>query len=451
VARYTFFTQAARDSSTVATSSEELTNCYPEIAPGDGRTRLNIRSVLGETAFTDGGYVQIRAAHEVQGVLYFVADSSLYSCTSAGTIVEIGAVTFGPDATVRGNGTYVTVAANGSYYVWDGTTLSEPGSGAFASVGSVEFSSYDTILTEQDGRRFEWTAIADPTSRNALYFATAEQRDGNLLRAIVDRAQLFLFGEKSIEVWRNTGASGANRYAYITVIDQGLKSYHLVTRSEAGIFFIGNDNVAYLTSGTGISTVSTPAVNTDLQDGTPIACGYYEDRGHKFFVVTFSDRAAWVYDVSTQVWHRRSSGVDFGAWTARRIVEAFGGWYTLENGGLIRQLTRSGTDVDTPLRRTIRGKPIDMEGRKFSVSEFEFLAAVGTTDLGREAQAMLRVSWDGGLTWSEEMTETLGDLGDYGTQCKFFALGRGEQFTPEISITDEADIVMYSDARVSIT
>ena len=450
MARYTFFTQAARDAGNIAASSEELTNCYAEIAPGDGRTRLNVRSVLGETAFAMASYTQIAAAQEALGELYFAGSGDLYKVTSTGVVTTLGSIAAGSDITIRGNGNYTTVAANGTYYVWDGATLSTPGSGAITNVGAVEFSSYDTILTEKDGRRFEWTATADPTTRNGLNFRTAEQRDGNLIRPIVDRSQLYLFGEKSVEIWRNTGQSGANRYSFATVIDQGLKSYHLVIRSSVGIFFIGADNVAYMTSGTGIGPVSTPAVNTDLQNGSPIACGYYEDRGHKFFAVIFSDRRAWVYDVSTQLWHRRATGVDFGPWTARRIVRAFDGFYTLDNNGGIKLLAGY-SDGATPLKRTLRGKPVDMDGNKFSVADFEVLCSVGTTNLGRPATGMLRTSWDGGVTWSEELTESLGGLGDYSQQVRFTALGRGEQFTPEFSVTDPAEIIIYSDARIKTT
>jgi hypothetical protein len=451
VARYTFFTQAAKDGSNVAASSEELVNCYPEVAPGDARTRLNIRSVLGEAPFVNAGYSLIRAIEAAAGKIYLVGSSALYSIDSMSSVVTVGAVNSGPDVTIRGNGTFVTVAANGGYYVWNGTALTQPSGGAFTSVGALEFSDYDTILTEKDGRRFEWTATADPLTRNGLHFASAEARDGNILRPIVDRTQLYLFCQKSIEVWRNTGASGADRasrYQRLAVIDRGLKSYHTVIRSDVGIFFVGEDNVAYFTAGTGIQPVSTPAVNTDLQSGIPTACGYYEDRGHKFCVIFFGDRPSWVYDVTTQVWHRRQSGVLSDPWVGQRLVNAFGAWRVADNYGNIRTLARVNSDNGQPLKRIMRGKPVDMAGAKFSVSEFEFLCSVGVADIGRDAEAMLRVSWDGGLTWGDEIRESIGAYGGYGQQASFRALGRGEQFTPEVSVTDPADIVFYSDARL---
>lgn len=454
MAKYTFFTQAARDGSNVAASSEELVNCYPEVAPGDGRTKIAVRSVLGEQQFSITQAAPIRAAAFIMGSLYVVSGATLYKVAASGVSTALGTVAGGPDVSIRGNGDYVTIAANGVYYVWNGTTLLQPTGGRIINAGSVEFTDYDTIITEANGRVFEWAATADPTSRNALHFASAEAREGNILRAIADRAQLFLFCEQSIEIWRNTGASGAqrsSRYQRLSVLDQGLKSYQLIVRGDIGVFFIGNDNVAYITSGSGLAPVSTPAVNTDLQESTPLSCGYYEDRGHKFCVIAFADRPAWVYDVSTQAWHRRQSGVIRGGWTARRLVEAFGMFCAIDDAGNVKKLVRSNADGSEPMLRIMRGKPIDLDGRKFSVAEFECLSSVGISDIGRDAMVMMRVSWDGGQTWGPELTESLGDLGQYATQTRFTALGRGEVFTPEISVSDPADIVFYSDARIKIT
>jgi hypothetical protein len=104
-----------------------------------------------------------------------------------------------------------------------------------------------------------------------------------------------------------------------------------------------------------------------------------------------------------------------------------------------------------PLLRIMRGKPIYMDGKKFSVREFEPLCSVGESNLGRDAELMLRWSRDGGQTWEGPQTASAGDLGDYATEVKFYALGRGEQFVPEVSCADATDLVFYSDAIAELT
>lgn len=454
--KYTFFTQAAKDGSNIAASSEELINCYSEQAPGDARTRLTVRSVLGEVDFADYGQSLIRNADIAVGDMWAVAANSLYQIETDGTVTNRGAVGDSLETSIAGNGTFVTVVSNGAYYVWDGAALTTPAGGAFSSYGSVTFSDYDTILTELNGRRFTWTATAAPATLDALDFASAEARDGNIVRGTVDRSQLYLFCENHIEVWRNTGLSGADRpsrYARLTVIDQGrgLKGYHLIARDSFGIFFVGNDGVAYIMSGNSMTPVSTPAVHTDIADGTAVSCGYYEDRGHKFCVLWFTDRPAWVYDITTLVWHRRQSGVDYADWNLRRMVGAFDGWYGFDDLGNVVSLERVNADRGLPLKRIMRGKPLDLEGQKFSIAEFEALCSVGESTLGSAATMMLRWSWNGGQTWLGTKEASLGDLGDYDTQARYYSLGRGEQWTPELSITDATDVVFYSDARVKIT
>ncbi len=451
--RYSFFTQAARDESNVAASSEELVNVYPEQAPGDARTRINLRSVLGETLFADTGQPLVRAAATAVSKFWTVAAGNLYEIASDGTVTNRGAVGNSLETTISGNGTNVCVVANGDYSVWDGASLTTPAAGAFSSFGSVTFSDYDTILTELNGRRFQWSDTADPTTLDALNFATAEARDGDLLRAEVDRAQVFLFTEECVEVWRNTGVSGPTRYRRLTVIDQGrgLKGYHLLASDAFGIFFVANDGVAYILSGSGIQPVSTPAVQSDIAEGETSSAFYYEDRGHKFCVIRFSDRPAWVYDLTTQLWHRRQSGVEREAWGVQRMATAYGMWLGVDDFGAILELERSNTDRGMPLKRIMRGKPIYMDGRKFSVAEFEALCSVGESDLGRDAEIMLRWSRNGGKTWEGTQTGSLGDLGDYDVTVSFYGLGRGESFTPELSCTEESDIVFYSDANVRTT
>lgn len=354
---------------------------------------------------------------------------------------------------ISGNNGNVAVASGGRYFVWDGTSLTQPSGGAFTGAGSVAFIDQDTIITEPEGRKFEWTSPADPKTRNALSFATKEARDDKIIRAVADRSYLYLMGETSIEVWRNTGASGAGRYVRLPggVIDQGLKAYRLVKRFDQGVFFIGDDSVAYIMAGQQPVPVSTPSVHTDLQEATPTSCFYYEARGHKFCVIRFADRPSWVYDITTQLWHRRLSGVGLGtAWDVDEAVQAFGHWHCFTLLGQVDRLASIQTDRGATLRRWVVGKPIYNGGEQFSVSELEFLCRVGQSDIGRDARVMLRVSFDGGKTWSREITESLGDLGDYDARAKFYALGRGEQFTPELSISDPADITVYSDANVRL-
>ena len=451
--KVTFVTQSSRTGDNVAYSAERLINLYPEGGPQGAKGALLLRSVLGEETFADLSTNVLRAMATVNGVIYAVGGGSLFSVSSSGTVSNLGSVTDDPITTIDGNGTSVVITAGGTYYVWDGSSLTTPTGGAFTSEGTVSYLDQRTIITEKDGDRFEWTDLADPTTRQALNVARNESKNDNTLRVLADRRELWFFGEESIEVWFNTGQSGADALERLNggALETGTLGALLSVKLDGGIFFIGDDRVAYMTAGLGIQPVSTPAVNRDIEDSTPTHCFYYEDRGHKFCVIRFSDRPAWCYDVMTGLWHERSSGVNRGAWDVVSTTKAFGEWYSGTSTGDIYKMTRNNTDVMAALKRVAVSREFSVDGGQFSVSWLEWLGSIGGTDLGRDAQLMMRLSKDGGRTWSFERMISLGDLGEYDIRAVFRALGRYRRFNVEFSITEAAEISMYSDAHFEVT
>ena len=114
-------------------------------------------------------------------------------------------------------------------------------------------------------------------------------------------------------------------------------------------------------------------------------------------------------------------------------------------------MSRVNADVGTPLKRTAVSRSLYLDGDQFSVAELEFLARIGESDIGRDAEVIARFSSDGGRTWSLTDTRSLGDIGDRTRYAVYRALGRYRDFVVEFSITDAADISIYSDANVKVT
>lgn len=451
--KVTFASQSSRSADNIAFSPERLLNLYPEFGPEGAKGIMLLRSVLGQTSFANLGTNTLRAMGEVNGVLYAVGGGNLYSISSGGTTSSLGAVSDDTVTTISGNGTNVTVCAGGNYYVWDGATMSEPGSGRFSSEGTVSFMDQYTIISQQSGQEFEWTTLADPATRVASQYATNESANDDTLRVLADRRELWFFGEQSTEVWYNTGQGGVNAFARLNggALETGVLAANLAVKADAGIFFIGDDKVAYLASGLQLQPISTPAVNQAIDDSTPTHCFYYEDRGHRFFCIRFSDRPAWCYDASTGLWHERSTGVNHGAWEVIATAKAFGKWYHATSTGVIYEASRTNADVSHALRRTAISRNLYLEGNQFTVAELEFLMRLGDHTLGRDATLMLKVSRDGGRTFGSEMTLSAGGLGEFETRVIKRALGRGRQFCVDVSMTDADEITLYSDANVRVT
>jgi hypothetical protein len=314
--------------------------------------------------------------------LYAVSKGRLLRVNRDATTADLAAVSDDPNTAMAGHRSSVTITADGNYYVWDGSSISQPGSGRFSSEGSVCFLNQFTIISELDGREVEWTEVGDPEDRNALYFATAEGRDDKNVRLIDSASNFIVFKEQSLELWGSAGVA-EEAFARIEggVIETGLKEFNLVAKGASNVFFIGHDDVAYMMRGADMKAVSTPAINQCLARNDATHCFYYEDRGSQFFVIRFSDRPAWVFDLATGIWHERSTGVGHAPWDIIAAEFCYGQWYLADRLGAIYTLGIEPHDNGLPMRRTIVPMAIYMDGEYFTVWEFELLGRFGTSTI----------------------------------------------------------------------
>lgn len=450
-----FVSKSARDSDFIAATTERLVNLYAEPLPIGSVADFQLKSVLGSMAFSqvDGAFVRALAqvpAANLSERLFSLADGRLTQIASDGSLTDRGAVADDVASSISGNNGDVLAVAGGNYYRWDGTTLDQPTAGAFSSFGSVDFVGGYTMLTEKDGRRFQWSALADSDTLPGLNFATAEGRNDAIIRGLAINNNYWIFKTTSIEIWALTGQASENAFSQLpgTMIETGLRSFGLVTKIPSGAFFIGNDGKAYLASGAQIAPLANSGMETALSQGQPTNCYYYEDEGHGFCVIRFADRPAWVFDLSTNIWHERATGI--GAWRATQAVKAYGSWTVGSNGGLIEKLTRNNVDGADPLIRRAVSRVLYIEGNRFRIPKIEFLGRVGRSSLGRPASLVMRVSRDGGLTFGPERVASMGAVGQYEARMVFRSLGQARRLVAEVTISDPADLTLLSSAVVEV-
>lgn len=428
-----------------------MVNCYVEALKQGSRSTFTIRPVPGQEAFADLGVPLVRAIAAVNGVLYAAANGSLYSVDSMGAVLNLGGVEDDEYTTISGNLDSVAVTAKGVYHVWDGSSITRPSGGSFTNVGSAAFFDYYTVMTEKNGPNFQWSSLADPKTLAPLNVARAESESDNLLRVMKLGRTLWLFGEESIEIWANSGAANEDAFnSRIESIERGLKGADLVAETNGALFFVGDDDVAYLAQGMAIAPLVHPGVETAIRDGDIDRCFYYEDGHHRFACIRFRDRPAWCFDVATGEWHERSSGTTHGAWDVIGTGYAYGQWFVATNAGPIYKTARNGADIGKPLRREITALPAYFASDMFSVNLLEILGERGVNDVGRDAAIMLETSKDGGHTWSDPKPRSIGTKGDFRVRARWNGLGQFEQFTCRVSMTDPGDFLIYSDGNIEI-
>lgn len=474
-----FVGQSMDDPDNTPSNPSRLVNVYRENV-GDGRKAL--KSVLGTEAFAQMDGVFLRAMEEINGRVYIAHGGKLWQMFETSAIESLGEVTNDAETTISGNNGSVCIVAGDSYYVWGGSTLSQPTAGAFSDFGSVTFFGQRTILTERGGRRVQWSDVADPSTLDALNFATTEARDDNNLRAMPFGGELWIFKEASIERWgQQTDGPAAISGA---VHDVGLKGYNLLTKIQNGGFFVGSDNKAYLCAPGGqLKPVSTVAVETSISFEEPQACFYYQDEGHEFCVITFQNRPAWVFDLGMGEWHERAEGRN-GAWRVAGCVEAYGHFFVGNLTGGIYKLTRNNADVGGPLYRTMVSRNFQRDGQRFRVSRLQFNGSVGkwqkdaTLDQSPDAlkagtgealqagegaalkagdvtpadtyKCLMRFSQDRAKTFGSYKEKSLGARGEYETQITKRSIGQFRNFVVELSCAEPVDVVFEATAVLEV-
>ncbi len=438
---FEFAAQSAKDPDNPWANSSRLLNWYREPV-GDGNVVL--KSVLGTEAFASVDTVVCRAFAEVNNRLYAVVGDGFYQIGAGGSDNRLGTIPLGGDVSISGHkaddmGDKVTVCASGRFFVWDGSSLVEPASGAFSAFGGVEFFGQRTILTEKDGRRVQWSDLADPLTLGGLDFATTETSDDNNIRPLNVAGSLWVFKQRSIEKWYNNPGTGAPANYPGSTMQVGLRSFHLVTKTPNGCFFVGSDGIAYLVQGQAMQRVSTIAVETSIKGESPQRAFYFEDEGHKFCALRYPDRPAWVFDIGTFEWHERQEGTQ--AWSAIDAAQAYGSHFVCTNEGDIHKLTHNGKDESGPLIRQAQGRTVAGGAARFRVPHFELECTTGVNQV-----IQLRTSNDKGRTWSDPKTRSLGPVGNYRAKAIWRALGHFDDFTAEVSYSGESPVTIGTKA-----
>lgn len=118
---------------------------------------------------------------------------------------------------IQGTGAPDMATNRSKLFITDGFTLQyTDGIAALTTVatpGDIAFSSIDTfndyiLCVQANSDRFYWIQ-PEATTMSALDFATAERFPDKVLQIRVVGDEFWLFGEKSIEVWRATGDGAA--------------------------------------------------------------------------------------------------------------------------------------------------------------------------------------------------------------------------------------------------
>jgi hypothetical protein len=319
-----------------AWSCQDTVNYIPVLAEREGgRSPSMLRGAPGFSVFSIlGTNAPIRGLHNVEGLLLAVSGNKLFKIAADSAVTEIGTIPGVERVSMAHNqiagGNEVAIANGQSGYVYNTYT------GTLAQItdegfpGAISFDFCDGfIMGIEPGRRFAFTSdLNAATSYNTIDRYEAEGSPDKLVGQIVTHREWWLFGERTIEPYTNTGAAtGTFQRSSGTVIEIGAASRYAICQMDNSVFWLGDDGVVYRANGYTPQRISTHAIEQAISRCN-IAQSFaftFEDEGHKVYYLTFPDGHTWGYDAASGEWHRRQSyGLD--RWRINALVRWNGVW-----------------------------------------------------------------------------------------------------------------------------
>lgn len=414
-------------------STSRLMNCMIEQLPPDANTPAILTRTPGISSWATVGTGPIEGMHTDHGLLYVVSGGGFYSVTSTPTATFRGAVGSSTEIDIDSNDAAAVIVSppNAFHYTPATTTFAQITDADFTArgAGDVEFLDNYMLFREPDSDRFFGADLGSVSAFDALNFASAEGATDTLVGMKVDHRQVFLLGEKSCELWENTGISGFPFERMINgFVEQGCINGRTVAKLDQSVFWVANDYSVRRLNGATPDKVSTPAVDQWLKSVTlaSLRGSSYTQEGHLFYVLT-APEGCFAYDVTTQLWAERGT-YGFGNWRWGNPV-AFAGKILVGSttSNVIAELDPTVyTELADTLRMEWTYQPVYVEGRRAFHDRLEIVCQVGvglTTGQGSAPEIMLDFSDDGGQTWVSMPNRSLGAIGVYATRVTWSGLG----------------------------
>jgi hypothetical protein len=476
------FVGASYEAPSIYQDAQECINFYCEIDPTKQQGARGVVAMYptpGLTKIAQLLAAEVRGLHTLSNEDYFiaVAGNTVYKIDITYTPVQIGTLNTnsGPVSisdNVTNNGMTAYIVDGVDRYTWIEQT------NVFATLptkdgpwrGATVVDSIDGYNIYNQPNTFNWacTDLNSSLSSQALY-GSANGFPDNIVSLIVDRRQVYLLKDVTTEVWTDVGntISGITTFPFArvpgTTVQSGVGAPFSVAR-------FGTSFAAVCKDTRGDSTIeamvnyeykkfSTHAVEQSLTNEiTHDAVAFtYQIEGHEMYVVTFPSVGehglTWVYDGSTQQWHKWLSW-DADAAVYKRHRSNCGCYFNnsyivgdYENGKLYTIENAVYTEDGAPIRRMRRAPHIttDLQRQYFESFQIQFQPGVGlSTGQGNDPQAMLRWSNDGGSTWSNEHWANIGRIGQYANRALWRRLGWSRDRIFEVVVTDPIKAVIVS-------
>jgi hypothetical protein len=336
MARIPFIPSSYGQGRSQAFESQRFINLYPELATAPGSKAIaQLVGTPGLRLWYANNSPPVRGMAAFNGLLYMVISNKLLSITPDGlTTAELGTLTTSIGrVSIKNNGPRTDSGLAGQLCIVDGlagyvydtfTTVFSTITGGGFPATPMQLEYIDGYFVVTNGSIFSWTSnYFDGTVWNALTQLPVQSASDTIQALINLHQQLFFIKQYTTEVYYNAllPTSSGSPFAPLpgAVIDFGTLAPFSVARGGNSVFFLANQRDADSGSFVGVVmldgylpvVISPPSITyrMSLSTNHSQCFGYcYNDEGHIFYVLTNPvDNWTFVYDVTTQMWHERST------------------------------------------------------------------------------------------------------------------------------------------------
>lgn len=438
--------------------AQRTLNLYPVLDP-QGKEVSALYGTPGLAIWAFAGGLPCRGCFTAaNGRAFVVAGSTLYELNNIFQSANVVGTLSSSEGNVSidENGFQLAICDKSNVYIFTYAT------NAFAQVtdpdlpvsGTITFIDGYFVVNKVDTGEFFISGLYDGFNWDALDFATAESSPDNLERVINAVGQLWLLGDKTGEIWTNTGAS---TFPFEKIagakMEVGILAPHTAVPVDNSLLWVGKDNIGsgivYRARGFSPERISTDPIEKLLQAATDpenLSAYTYQQEGHVFYVITGGGmQTTLVYDISTQLWHERAylnTSGDYEQHLAKSSMFAFNQQLAVsrKDGRIFIMSLDTFVDDGEALSSERIYTHLSDENKRYRFNQLDIAMETGVGSsqggLGVDPQIVLWISRDGGRSYSNGFATSFGKIGKYRSRAVFRRLGTAFDITFKIRITD---------------
>lgn len=451
------FIGQAYENRSIPVSSQRCINWYPELEPESARNVITLQAVSGTKLFLDINVSDVdfirgmRFSHQLQ-LLYVVSGNELYEIQENGVKTLRGTIPGSAPVIMSDNGKQIGIVNGLQYQVYTSatTTLSnvlDSGGGPLVA-RDIGFLDGRFIIMTQDQTYFI-TAPNNALSVDALDFDDVEGNPDALTGLLVANRRIWFGGENSYEHYFDSQQLAAAGDFPIARVDGGSQNGYglagLLAKvvQDSAPYWCSNDGRIYRTNGYLPERISNFGIENSIRSYPDISdceASEWTENGHRFVAFSFpAGGETWVYDTTSNMWHQRSTGLAGGIWDVNFTETA---WNRVIVGSRSSdKLGELDLDVFTEYGESMKARrtsPVIHSNQNVVFTDrLELVMESGRSSINDEAQAAIRWSDDGGVTFGNFVFESLGKIGEYQNRLVWWSLGQAVNRVYDLQITDD--------------